>query len=637
MMRLSISFVSTKLRSHISSVIPVQAGMQQRQTYREQPATKQSLVVRLGLFLFIASIMSNAFAADITSSQALIINSAISRQSSSVPASSGLPEDFPAVSAVPTVPVSPAVSSPSVSQWSSPSFTPNGAQAAFYSSNQNSNVFGANLFTGAFARLGPTQFNPDYSVALGDSIEVRLWGSFLFDQILNVDPEGNIYLPNVGPVHVLGVRNKDIQYVVESAIAKVYRSNVLSYSTLAAAQPVRVFVGGYVNLPGMYSGTSMDSLLSYLDQAGGIDPARGSFLNVQVKRGNQIRATFNLYDFLLEGRMPLVQLADGDIILVSTLQHTFTVSSMAQNAKQFEFDASGITMSDVVKLAKPLPQANHVMVTHNNSSRIQNTDYYTLSEANQVPMQNGDVIQFTSDKKIGTISVRVQGEHESEIAYVIPYGSRLGDLMKKIKYSERSDASDIQLFRLSVQATQKQQLQTLLQNLQANVLSARSGTAAEEVLRTQEAKRMLQWISYANQIQPTGQVLIAQNTNRDDLLLENGDVINIPTKRGLVNVNGQVSFPTSIAFEPGLKIDDYIRMCGGYLQSPNVARVIVAHLDGSFSDITSSNDSGSRNAIREGDTIMVLPYADPKTREFWLEMTQIIAQVAITAKVVLGL
>ncbi len=65
--------------------------------------------------------------------------------------------------------------------------------------------------------------------------------------------------------------------MVESFVRKVFRANVYSYASLAAAQPVRVFVSGYVHRPGLYNGTSMDSLLHYLDQAGGIDPERGSF------------------------------------------------------------------------------------------------------------------------------------------------------------------------------------------------------------------------------------------------------------------------------------------------------------------------------------------------------------------------
>lgn len=530
---------------------------------------------------------------------------------------------------------------PSVSNSSS-SFTPNSAQSNFYSSNQNANNFGANLFTGAFARLAPTQFNADYMIAIGDSVEVRLWGSLQMDSFLNVDPKGNIYIPNIGPVYVLGIKNHDLQHVVETAISKVYKNSVLSYSTLTAAQPVRVFVGGYVNLPGMYSGTSMDSLLSYLDQAGGIDVARGSFLKIEVKRGDLVRATFNLYDFLLQGKMPLIQLADGDVILATTRKNTFTTANgLVENSNQFEFIGESIKLSEVIKLSKPFAQVNHVLITRNDSGVFANTEYYPISISSNINVNNGDVVQFTSDKKIGTISVRVQGEHDSEIAYVLPHGARLGDLMKNIKFSERSDPANIQLFRLSAQALQSQQLQSLIQTLQANVLTSRSGTAAEEGLRSQEATRILQWVANAKQIQPLGQVLIAQTNKRDDLLLENGDIINIPAKNGLINVSGLVLFPTSIAYDKSQSIDDYITKCGGYTQKQDQSRIIISHLDGSFSDINQKSSLFSnytkKNEIKEGDTIMVLPYVDPKLRQYWLEMSQIIAQVAVTAKIVLGL
>ena len=605
--------------------------------------TLLTIVATVGIHVCLLAIPSCASAAGsikLSPSQSLTLNSIMSGQGISALTA-------PATASTNTLPTLPTATNPATTPSSGdstttatppPSVLPSQPpQIAYYIANQGSNVFGANLFTGAFARLGPTQFNPDYSVAIGDSIQVRLWGSFQFDSILTVDAEGNIFVPNVGPVHVRGVRNQELQNVVESAISRVYRSNVLSYTTLASAQPVRIFVGGYVNLPGMYSGTSMDSLLNYLDQAGGIDTARGSFLDVQVKRGDQVRATFNLYDFLLQGRMPIIQLADGDVILVSSRQSTVTVSSLAENPDQFEFSGPSISMADVIKLAKPFPQANHVMVTRNNAELVQNTDYYSLEEASKVSLQNGDLIQFTSDKKIGTITVRVQGEHESPIAYVLPHGARLGDLMKNIKFSDQSDSGNIQLFRQSVQARQKQQLDSLLQTLQANILTARSGTAAEATLRTQEAALMLQWVDRAKQIVPTGQVLIAQSANRDDLLLENNDVINIPAKDGLVMVSGQVLFPTTIAYDQNMSLDDYIKHCGGYTQSADVARIIVAHRDGSFSDTTGKHVSSSRDSIRDGDTIMVLPYVDPKSRQFWLEMTQIISQVAISAKVVLGL
>ena len=83
--------------------------------------------------------------------------------------------------------------------------------------NIKSPVFGAHLFTGAFARQGPTQFNPDYLITIGDSIRLRLWGSVTFDDVLVVDAQGNVFLPNVGPVKVLGVRNQDLKDTIEKA------------------------------------------------------------------------------------------------------------------------------------------------------------------------------------------------------------------------------------------------------------------------------------------------------------------------------------------------------------------------------------------------------------------------------------
>ncbi|MDH4187306.1 MAG: polysaccharide biosynthesis/export family protein, partial [Nitrospira sp.] len=271
-------------------------------------------------------------------------------------------------------------------------------------------VFGAQLFTGAFARQGPTLFNPDYLIAIGDSIRVTVWGSVAFDGMLVVDPQGNVLLSNVGPVKVAGVRNQDLQTTIEKAIRRIYKTNVYSYASLAEAQPVRIFVGGFVRRPGLYNGTSMDSLLHYLDQAGGIDVERGSFLNVQVKRGEAARAQVNLYEFLLEGRIPQIQLADGDVIFVSPRQHIVSVGGLAENAKRFEFAGPELNLGELVKMAKPLPQATHIRITRN-TGVIKNIEYYPMEAVKNLTIITGDEVEFTADKRPGTITVRVQGEH----------------------------------------------------------------------------------------------------------------------------------------------------------------------------------------------------------------------------------
>ena len=374
----------------------------------------------------------------------------------------------------PAVARTPAAALPADAAVASPDLRAQTPQFYDYSANLKSDVFGANLFTGAFARQGVTQFNPDYALTVGDKIQIRLWGAFDFDAILVVDPKGNILLPHVGPVSVLGVRNQDLQSIVDTAIAKKYRANVFSYASLAAAQPVRIFVGGFVNRPGLYTGSSMDSLLHYLDQAGGIDPDRGSFLSVQVKRGQQVRATANLYDFLLNGTMAPVQLADGDVIFVAPRQYTVKVSGLAANAKRFEFTSAKRSVADLVAMAKPSAAATHVRVVRNSGS-IKNVEYVALAGAAQVALENGDELEFTADKKLGTITVRIEGEHQSVQEYVLPYGARLGELLKQVQYSDRSDPENLQLFRQSIKERQRLMLQASLKSLEAAALTARSG------------------------------------------------------------------------------------------------------------------------------------------------------------------
>lgn len=557
---------------------------------------------------------------------------------SPLPLTPGAPTGTPAPAPGPVVPQMP----PATPQPQAPSAAslPPGPAGAPY---PDSDVFGANLFTGAFVRESVSRFNPDYLLQVGDTVQVRLWGAFNFDAPLTLDAQGNIFLPNLGPVALLGVRNQDLQQVVEAAVRRVYRNNVFVYATLAAAQPVRVYVGGFVNRPGLYEGTSLDSPLRFLDLAGGIDPQRGTFLDIQIKRGNQIRAKVNLYDFLLHGRIPHIQLADGDVIFVPPRQDTVKISGLVESPKRFEFaDLHERTLADVVRIAKPLAQATHVRVIRNTGT-VRNIEYYSIADAGSVRLQNGDEVEFTADKKPGTITVRVEGEHQSPQEYVLPYGARLGELMRHVQYLPSADVQNIQLFRRSVSERQKQMLATALKSLETSVLTARSATNEESRLRKDEAELMLQWVERAKKVEPSGQVVIAQSETRNELLLENGDIVRIPKQDGLVLISGEVISPSAIAYDPGLGPEDYIRRAGGYTQSADTSRIIVAHRDGTFTEVGDDSQrrwfAGEEGKIqvRPGDEILVLPKVQTKSIEVTRGISQILYQIAIAAKVVLGL
>ncbi len=498
-------------------------------------------------------------------------------------------------------------------------------------------VFGENLFSGSFSRESFTGFNPDYVIHAGDKLELKMWGAYDFEDELTVDAQGNIFVPRVGPIKVLGVRNGDLPTLVQRKIRSVYKSNVGSYVNLVAAQPVKVFVTGFVKYPGMYGGLSSDSLLYFLDQAGGIDPGRGSFIDIEVKRPGRAPKSINLYDFILDGERIDLQFQDGDTIVVPPRHYVVKVKGLVRNAYQFEFDRLEVSLNQVLSLAKPKAEATHVRVIRG-AGPYRNIDYYPLEEINDAKVRGGDIVVITADKKPGMISVRVEGEHNSAQEYVLPYGTTLGELLERIDYSPASDVPSISLFRRSVKIRQKQMLEQSLRTLEMSVLTARSATSGEVGIRKGEADLVLEWIKRARSVEPKGQVVLGDPARASAIILENGDVVRIPIKSNLVMVSGEVLFPTATVYDPSLKLLDYIERAGGFAQNEKAARVVVLHPGGAFTKVKRPGWGMRMTAdIQPGDEILVLPKIDLKRLQISKDFTQVLYQVAVAAGVVLSL
>ena len=95
---------------------------------------------------------------------------------------------------------------------------------------------------------------------------------------------------------------------------------------------------GFVNQPGYYRGLAADSVLSYLDRAGGVDPERGSYIDIQIRRNGQVVQQVNLYDFLIAGRLQPFAFRDGDVITVAPQKQTFSITGRVQNPFIFEYN-----------------------------------------------------------------------------------------------------------------------------------------------------------------------------------------------------------------------------------------------------------------------------------------------------------
>jgi protein involved in polysaccharide export with SLBB domain len=495
--------------------------------------------------------------------------------------------------------------------------------------NSNSRMFGAQLFKGAFASSAGSTFNSSYQLNPGDNVQLRLWGAYQFAGSLTVDPQGNIFIPNVGPLKVAGISNGQLQNTVQQAVRRVYVSNVGVYAALEQAQPVKVLVTGSVVQPGSYGGVSSDSVLAYLDRAGGVDSERGSYVDIRIMRDGQVIQYVNLYDFLLAGQLKRFSFKDGDVVVVAPRKHTFTVDGEVFNAFDFEFDVDELTIGKALSVARAKPGATNVSVLRRQGAEFK-SEYYSLAQSQNVILQDGDVLTVTADRFAGTIQVRVEGAHNGAHAVVLPYGSSMKQVIQQIKPNALSQLGAIQLFRPSVAKRQKEMLNVSLDKLEESTYSVRSATKEEAALRLQDAELIKQFVAKARLVQPKGQVILNEK-NLDQIILEQGDIIQIPERTSVTMVHGEVLFPNAVAWQSGLTIGDYVNQVGGYTQKSNKSKLIVIHQNGE-SELVKSNYK-----VKQGDEVMVLPKVASKGVEVGRGLTQILYQLAIAAKVVLDL
>ncbi|NOZ91570.1 MAG: polysaccharide export protein [Epsilonproteobacteria bacterium] len=497
--------------------------------------------------------------------------------------------------------------------------------------------FGESLFQGNFKNNQQFRYNPDYVINVGDIISVKLWGAYEFSAELPVDKQGNIFIPKVGEVRLLGVPNKDLRKKIEQAVRRVFNSSVYTYADLKQYQPISIFVSGSVRKVGLYKGLSTDSILQFIDKAGGIIRGQGSYRDITILRNKQIVKKVDLYQFLLDGQIDMFQFKNGDVILINPVHNFVEIDGDVNRPYIFEILNENTTVADIMKFIMPKPTANRFILTKwENGQEI--TNEYPLSQANAQFVTKGTKIRFFSDYYVNNIEITVEGEHKGVKKMTLKKGTTLYDVLSRVKFTPLSDIKNIRLYRKSVAHTQKQLIDTMLKDLEARAFTSDSSTPEEAGIRNKESEMILKFVERARRIKPLGQVIVRKEDNLDKFYLEDGDKIVVPRISNIVVVQGEVNIPNAVTYKDGYTIDDYVQACGGYGERANRDKVLLIKANGRVIQYSSGNffSDLSKSYVESGDSILVLGKTDSKNILITSSVTKIIYQLAVGAAVVLN-
>lgn len=204
--------------------------------------------------------------------------------------------------------------------------------------------------------------DPDYNIGPGDEIIIMLWGETQFRQVLTVDREGFIFIPEVGQVFVNGLTMDAMETKLFKVLSQRYSSLIRSNSgnpstfldvSLGNLRPLRILVVGEVAQPGGYRVSPSATLFSSLYYFNG-PTTMGSLRNVQLIRSGKQIATIDFYDYLLTGKKPNdARLQLDDTIFLPRRGKTVSIQGEINRPAIYELkDGEGLL--DLIRLAGDL-------------------------------------------------------------------------------------------------------------------------------------------------------------------------------------------------------------------------------------------------------------------------------------------
>jgi protein involved in polysaccharide export with SLBB domain len=192
-----------------------------------------------------------------------------------------------------------------------------------------------------------------YVLGPDDELIISVYGYSEKKYNLTLNELGEIYIPNVGPVYLNGLSIEQASEEIKTKLAStIYRAintgKTKVVVTLGKIRSIRVTVIGQARKPGTYTVSSLTTLYNILYLCGG-PTSMGSYRDIQIIRGNQLKRTADLYDFLVQGNQKdNIILQEGDVIRIPYYKNRVTITGNVKRKGKFEM-LDNETFSDLLK------------------------------------------------------------------------------------------------------------------------------------------------------------------------------------------------------------------------------------------------------------------------------------------------
>lgn len=269
--------------------------------------------------------------------------------------------------------------------------------------------------------------------------------------------------------------------------------------------------------------------------------------------------------------------------------------------------------------------------------------------------QDQIVVRRRQDERV---KFTVMGEVSAPGEYILPSGTTLGQAMRIIGgMTPRAFPQGAKFFRMAEKDIQNEHLRHLAERLQSTVAVNERQSATiesekdqkdfERTLNVQRAElTRIQTATATGRLSGIRLNELSTEDKTQDLLLADGDRIEIPIRPGSIRILGEVNTPGSLIWSDGIRPEQAIALSGGFTRQADKDLMFVVKADGSV--VSNENSSGvswdprQRRYVRsragslvlaEGDAVIVPPDLryTPSNLSLLRDWTQVLFQIAATA------
>ena len=254
---------------------------------------------------------------------------------------------------------------------------------------------------------------------------------------------------------------------------------------------------------------------------------------------------------------------------------------------------------------------------------------------NNITLRSKDSINiFSIPNWQENVKVELKGELKFPGTYTIRRGETLTDLLKRAGgFSDFAEQNAAIFTRVSIKEQEQQQLARLSTELRRDIASKSfQNSVSGNTLSYDEMDKLLNDLA---SVEAVGRLVIDLPlivNNQQNLVLQNGDTLYVPSKRDSISIIGEVNYSTSHLYKAGVSVDDYIDLSGGLKERAAEDRIYIIKANGSVEIPNAGGWFAANNAnqLEPGDTIVVPMDAGHMDKlTLWSTATQILYQLGV--------